>query len=59
MRINNEDEAIQLINKRPKPLALYVFSENMKTVKKFINNTSSGALVANDTIVYAMGKFFI
>lgn len=38
-----------------KPLSLYVFSKNQKTVDKVISKTSSGGLCANDTLIYASG----
>lgn len=45
-------EAINFINKREKPLALYLFT-NRKDVKElFLNNTSSGALTVNDTVMH-------
>ncbi|XP_044253452.1 aldehyde dehydrogenase, dimeric NADP-preferring-like [Tribolium madens] len=50
--VNSPLEAINFINKRDKPLALYVFT-NRKDVKElFLNNTSSGALTINDTIMH-------
>ncbi|KAK3560294.1 hypothetical protein QTP86_006110 [Hemibagrus guttatus] len=45
-------EAIQFINKREKPLAIYVFSSNKKVIKKMMLETSSGALLANDCLVH-------
>uniref|UniRef100_A0A8C7N1F5 Aldehyde dehydrogenase n=1 Tax=Oncorhynchus kisutch TaxID=8019 RepID=A0A8C7N1F5_ONCKI len=47
--VSGVDEAIQFINEREKPLALYVFSPDnkVKTIE-----TSSGALVANDCLVH-------
>ena len=53
LEFNNLDYAIQFINERPKPLALYYYgstlSSNYKKVKTF---TSSGALVANDSVFH-------
>jgi len=45
-------EAIEIINKRPKPLALYVFSNNHGARKQVINNTSSGGVCINETIMH-------
>ncbi|EON78820.1 Aldehyde dehydrogenase [Lunatimonas lonarensis] len=42
------DEAINVINGKPKPLALYVFSRNRYPVQQLAQKTSSGALVVND-----------
>ncbi|XP_063002549.1 aldehyde dehydrogenase family 3 member A2 isoform X2 [Elgaria multicarinata webbii] len=46
------DEAIQFINQREKPLALYVFSDNKKVIKKMIAETSSGGVTANDVLMH-------
>lgn len=45
-------EAVDFINKRPKPLALYVFSRNKDFQQKIISETSSGGVCINDTIVH-------
>ncbi|XP_051522167.1 aldehyde dehydrogenase family 3 member A2a [Myxocyprinus asiaticus] len=50
--VNGLKEAIQLINEREKPLALYVFSSSNKVIKQMISETSSGALIANDCLVH-------
>ncbi len=46
------EEAINFINKRPKPLALYIFSNNDKNVDKIIKNTSSGGACINDVLIH-------
>lgn len=46
------DEAIVFINKREKPLALYLFSYNKKNQKRVLEETSSGALVFNDCVIH-------
>jgi len=46
------DQAIDFVNKRDKPLALYVFSNNKDVIKKVMNNTSSGGFVGNDTLMH-------
>nr|XP_020862678.1 aldehyde dehydrogenase, dimeric NADP-preferring-like [Phascolarctos cinereus] len=51
--VKSLDEAIQFINERPKPLALYVFSNNDQVIKKMIAETSSGGVTANDVIAHA------
>jgi delta 1-pyrroline-5-carboxylate dehydrogenase len=48
--VNNEQEAIQFINKRDKPLALYVFSAQKSLAKRIIDSTSSGSTCVNDVI---------
>lgn len=46
------DSAIKIINKRPKPLALYLFTENKASEKKVIENVSFGGGCINDTITH-------
>ncbi|CAH2222502.1 fatty aldehyde dehydrogenase isoform X1 [Pelobates cultripes] len=50
--VGSLDEAIEFINQREKPLALYVFSNNKKVIKKMIAATSSGGVTANDVIMH-------
>lgn len=45
------DEAIQFINARPKPLALYCFSKSTKTQTRVLRETSSGTAVVNDAVL--------
>lgn len=45
-------EAIEFINNRPKPLALYLFSNNRKIQEKVLRETSSGGVCINDTVVH-------
>ncbi len=45
------NEAITLINSRPKPLALYLFSQNKNLQKRILQETSSGGVCINDTIM--------
>lgn len=42
--VSGREEAIQLVNARAKPLALYVFSNDPATRRAFTEGTSSGAL---------------
>lgn len=48
--VNNEQEAIEFINDRPKPLALYVFTSNRNLAKTIVNATSAGSTCVNDVI---------
>ena len=50
--INSIDEAIDFINDRPKPLALYLFSNDARTIERVKHATSSGGYVVNDTMVH-------
>ncbi|MEH2087439.1 aldehyde dehydrogenase [Nostoc sp.] len=44
-------EAIALINSRPKPLALYLFSQDKNLQKRVLQETSSGGVCINDTVM--------
>ncbi|SMD42086.1 aldehyde dehydrogenase (NAD+) [Aquiflexum balticum DSM 16537] len=46
------EEAITYINLKPKPLALYVFSNDNNTIKRVFKETSSGGAVANDCAIH-------
>lgn len=50
--VQNELEAIDLILKRPKPLALYVFSRSKAIEEQFLSKISSGGVCLNDTIMH-------
>jgi aldehyde dehydrogenase (NAD+) len=47
---DNIDEAIAFVNQRPRPLALYCFSESKKIQDKVLRETSSGGCCINDTV---------
>lgn len=46
------DEAIELINSKEKPLAMYIYSRNKKNIRHLINNTSAGASCINHNAVH-------
>jgi acyl-CoA reductase-like NAD-dependent aldehyde dehydrogenase len=48
----NLSEAIALVNTRPKPLALYFFSNNKQHQKQVLQETTSGGVCINDTIMH-------
>uniref|UniRef100_A0A8C5IIY7 Aldehyde dehydrogenase family 3 member A2 n=1 Tax=Junco hyemalis TaxID=40217 RepID=A0A8C5IIY7_JUNHY len=50
--VKSVEEAIELINSREKPLALYVFSNNKQLIKRVISETSSGGVTGNDVIMH-------
>jgi acyl-CoA reductase-like NAD-dependent aldehyde dehydrogenase len=45
------EEAIEQINARPKPLALYFFSRNSALQQRILQATASGGVCINDTIM--------
>jgi coniferyl-aldehyde dehydrogenase len=46
------DEAIEYVNARPRPLALYYFDHNSKRVESLLERTISGGVTVNDTILH-------
>ncbi|RHX88549.1 aldehyde dehydrogenase family protein [Leptospira stimsonii] len=46
------DDAIQKINSKPKPLALYIFGKKNRSIKKILKETSSGGVAVNDVILH-------
>ena len=46
------DNAIEFVNSRPKPLALYLFSDNNQKQQEVLKKTSSGGVCFNDTIMH-------
>ncbi|MBD2754313.1 aldehyde dehydrogenase family protein [Spirosoma validum] len=48
----NLDDALQIINQREKPLALYIQSRNRQTTQYILDRTSAGNTVVNDTMVH-------
>ncbi|XP_030636842.1 aldehyde dehydrogenase family 3 member A2b [Chanos chanos] len=52
LTVDSVDEAIEFVNQREKPLALYIFSTDSKLIKKMIDETSSGGVLANDCLVH-------
>ncbi|MGD1701313.1 aldehyde dehydrogenase [Dapis sp. BLCC M229] len=49
LEYENLDEAISLVNSRPKPLSLYFFSRNKQKQEQVLRATSSGNVCINDT----------
>ena len=47
------NEAITIINSQPKPLAIYLFSQNKQLQQRILQNTSSGGVCINDTVMQA------
>lgn len=52
LTFSNLEEAIKLINSKPKPLALYYFGDEKQAAEKVIQETSSGNVVINDCIIH-------
>ncbi len=48
----NKEEVVDLINSKEKPLALYIYSQNKKNIKYFVENTSAGGTCINMSAVH-------
>ena len=46
------EDAIELVNNQPRPLALYLFSHDKKLQDKVTLQTHSGGVCVNDTVVH-------
>lgn len=51
--INDTDSSIRYINERPKPLALYWFGKDKQVMQRILNETRSGGVTINDTLLHA------
>ncbi|TFY68338.1 hypothetical protein EVG20_g3598 [Dentipellis fragilis] len=52
--VDSTDEAINFVNSRDHPLVVYVFSKSEEFKEKVYNNTSSGTLSSNETLLHAL-----
>jgi aldehyde dehydrogenase (NAD+) len=50
-RVRDFDEAIDFVNARPRPLALYAFSANRDRCQQVIDRTQSGSVCINDGVL--------
>ena len=51
LAVEHLDQAINLINQRPKPLALYLFSKQQHAQQRILERTSSGGVCFNDVVM--------
>ncbi|XP_068010856.1 aldehyde dehydrogenase family 3 member A2-like isoform X2 [Melanerpes formicivorus] len=49
--VKSVEEAIEFINLREKPLALYVFSNKKELIRSMMSETSSGGVTVNDVLI--------
>lgn len=52
MTFKEVDEAIDFVNDRAKPLALYVFTKSDRVARKVLESTSSGGACVNDVVMH-------
>ena len=50
--IKSSDDAIDYVNARSKPLAIYLFGKDALELNKWLRNTSSGGVTINDCILH-------
>ncbi|PIA42769.1 hypothetical protein AQUCO_02000311v1 [Aquilegia coerulea] len=55
--LKNIEDSIDFINSRPKPLALYAFTNNETLKKRMVSETSSGSLTFNDAIIHVTSHY--
>ena len=46
------DEALRYINARPRPLALYLYADDARTVERVTRETVAGGMSVNDTLMH-------
>lgn len=46
------DEALEYVNARPRPLALYYFDRDERRIDRVLTNTVAGGVTVNDTILH-------
>lgn len=51
INVNSASEAVDFINRREKPLTLYLYSEDTNIQKKFMEQTSSGGMAINECLL--------
>jgi coniferyl-aldehyde dehydrogenase len=51
--IANTNAAIQFVNSKPNPLALYWFGKDKKNLQKVLQETRSGGVTINETLLHA------
>ncbi|MCH4822791.1 coniferyl aldehyde dehydrogenase [Gramella lutea] len=52
LNLETIEEAVDYVNDKPKPLALYYFDNNEKRINWVLNNTLSGGVTLNDTVYH-------
>ncbi|MGE5293820.1 MAG: aldehyde dehydrogenase family protein [Solirubrobacterales bacterium] len=52
LEYDDVSEAIAFINRRPKPLALYLFSRSTDLQRRVVAETSSGGVCVNDVVIH-------
>ena len=54
--VKNMDAGIQLVNSRPKPLAMYIFTKNTSLEQRILRETSAGSVCVNDGFMFMVNS---
>jgi aldehyde dehydrogenase (NAD+) len=54
MRVESTSTAVEYVNLRPKPLALYVFTKDSRAARDIIDRTPSGGAVVNHAMMHCL-----
>jgi aldehyde dehydrogenase (NAD+) len=54
LTVESVDSAVDFVNSRPKPLALYVFTNSSQLGRDIINRTTSGGAVINHALIHCV-----
>ncbi|XP_073528736.1 aldehyde dehydrogenase family 3 member B1-like [Phyllobates terribilis] len=54
LTVDSLEQAIQFINQRDRPLAVYVYSNNPQVISEVLCKTCSGSFCANDSMVHSL-----
>ncbi|NLA47865.1 MAG: aldehyde dehydrogenase family protein [Bacteroidales bacterium] len=57
IEFENINEVYDIIEKNPKPLAVYIFTRNKKLAREFLVKTRSGTAAVNDTVMQIASPF--
>jgi coniferyl-aldehyde dehydrogenase len=52
VRTSSTDEAIDFVNRRPRPLALYAYTGSKATERRILDRTISGGVTVNSTLLH-------
>ncbi len=52
--VESVSEAVSIVDSRSRPLALYIFSEDTKSVASILDETTSGGVTVNGTLMHIM-----
>jgi coniferyl-aldehyde dehydrogenase len=53
MGVSSNDDAVEFINSKNRPLTIYWFGKDKKALRSLITKTHSGSVTANDTLIQA------